>query len=72
MIFEGDGDVKLQVFTAAFRKIIDRPLGTMPVGVHQVKLELKDQWGAKLANGLYYVVVQKGTKRSIAKLLIVR
>lgn len=62
------GNLKLQIFTTAFRKVQQKTYGQImsyPVngsctGVNIV-LDLKDDWGMPLANGLYYVVVSNST-----------
>jgi hypothetical protein len=64
-------DVRVEIFTGAFRRVQDRTFYNQPGGV-AVTIELKDKWGAPLANGLYYVVVVIDGHRSIAKLLILR
>jgi len=67
----GTGDVRIQVFTVAFRKVRDR---TFPVTNSGTSLEitLTDNWGKPLANGLYYVAAWTPRGRSIGKLLILR
>jgi hypothetical protein len=64
------GEIRFQLFTAAFRKVLERPMGNLPAGIQDFELELKDQGGAPLANGIYYLVVANGSKRSVGKLLI--
>ncbi|HEY5040300.1 MAG TPA: FlgD immunoglobulin-like domain containing protein, partial [bacterium] len=64
--------VKLQLFTAAFRKIQETVLRNVSAGKQQVTIELKDQWGAPLANGLYYVIISSPDGRSVGKLLVTR
>ena len=66
------GDIRFQLFTTAFRKMLDRPLGTLPAGVYNVNLDLKDEWGSRLANGIYYVVVSNGKKHAVGKLLVIK
>jgi hypothetical protein len=67
----GMEDMRVEIFTSAFRKVLDETFASVPPGV-AVTVELKDQWGASLADGLYYVVVTVNGKRSIAKLLVLR
>ena len=72
-------DVKVEIFTTAFRKVQEKPYSQQPVGV-DVSIILADKWGTPLASGLYYVVVvtipQPGSGQSsnrlIGKLLILR
>lgn len=65
-------DVKVLIFTTAFRKVNEIDLGAMPPGVSDFKLDLKDRWGRDLANGLYYVVVRTSQGKLTAKLLVNR
>lgn len=63
--------LELKVFTTAFRKVVDKPFPNgIPSGT--CPLELKDDWGVSLANGLYYVVIDVPEGRAIEKLLILR
>ena len=64
-------DVKVQIFTLAFRKVNERTFPQVPPGV-SVSIDLKDKNGIPLASGLYYVVVETSQGKSIAKLIIVR
>jgi hypothetical protein len=69
--YSGTADVKVQLFTIAFRKVQDKTYNSLPYGPVQVAME--DSWGNPLASGLYYVVVTiDGSQRSIAKLLLLR
>ncbi len=65
-------NVKIQVFTTAFRKVKDSELTNVPAGVLQVSIDMKDNWGAPLASGLYYVVVTNGSNRAVGKILVIR
>jgi hypothetical protein len=67
----GMQDVRVEIFTLAFRRVLDESFASVPPGV-AVTVELKDNWGQPLADGLYYVVVTLDGKRSITKLLILR
>jgi hypothetical protein len=69
--YSGVSDVQVEIFTTAFRKVQDETFANVPPGV-AVTVELKDKWGAALADGLYYVVVIVDGHRSIAKLLVLR
>jgi hypothetical protein len=64
-------NVKVQIFTTAFRKVLEQSFPQQPVGV-DVAFNLVDQWGTPMASGLYYVVVTVNGHRSILKLLILR
>jgi hypothetical protein len=67
--YTGTEDVRVEIFTAAVRKVQETTFYNQPSGV-PVTLKLTDRFGAPLANGLYYVVVIIDGHRSIAKLLI--
>lgn len=54
--FKSTADVKVEVFTTSFRKVLDKKFPAVSPGV-SVKLDPIDQWGKSLADGLYYVVV---------------
>ncbi len=64
-------DVKVQIFTTAFRKVQEKTYPSQPVGI-PVSITLNDREGTPLASGLYYVVVITPQGRSIGKLLILR
>jgi hypothetical protein len=64
--------VKIQLFTTAFRKILEKPLGSAQAGPQQTSFELKDNRGTPLASGVYYVVISAGSQRLVGKLLILR
>ncbi len=64
-------DVKVQIFTTAFRKVQEKNYPSQPVGI-PVSITLNDREGTPLASGLYYVVVITPQGRSIGKLLILR
>ena len=64
-------DVKVEVYTSAFRKIQQADYPNEPVG-KGLALDLSDRWGSRLANGLYYVRVEAGGQKWVVKLLVVR
>ena len=64
-------DVKVQIFTTAFRKVQEQEYPGQPVGV-PLSIDLTDKRGVPLASGLYYVVVSVNGQRTIVKLLILR
>jgi hypothetical protein len=64
-------DVKVQVFTVAFRKVQEQVWPNL-TGTTTVVLSTKDQWGNTLASGLYYVVVTTAQGRTILKFLLLR
>jgi len=65
-------DVKVEIFTTAFRKVLDEDsrMGYPPAD--KVNLMLQDRWGRELANGLYYVRITTHQGRFIDKLLVLR
>jgi hypothetical protein len=65
------GEVRVQVFTLAYRKVQDVTLPNVQPGT-PVTLDLLDKWGVKLSNGLYYLVVRIGQERQVVKLLVAR
>lgn len=69
--YNGSSDVRVQVFTLAFRKIQDTTFPGVPEGT-AVTVRLADRFGTPLANGLYYVAVQTSRGRSVSKLLVLR
>ncbi len=69
--YTGTADVKVQIFTTAFRKVQEKPYPSLPYG--PIKIYMQDDWGTPLASGLYYVVITVNShQRSIAKLLLLR
>lgn len=65
-------DVRIHVFTTAFRKVITADLGPLPAGASTPTLSLTDAQGRPLANGLYYVEVSDSQGHSIGKLMVLR
>lgn len=62
--------VRVEIFTTAFRKVQDE---NIPVNAgYWLSVNLMDEWGRPLANGLYYVVVNVNGQRLILKLLVER
>jgi hypothetical protein len=64
-------EVHLKIFTLAFRKVVDRDVTQWNQGVNGV-LNLTDDWGRPLANGLYYLVIDRMEGRTIGKILILQ
>ncbi len=65
------GNVTVEIFTLAFRCVRTLNWKQVPVG-QDVTLDLVDNKGSALANGLYYIRVTVPTGHSILKLLILR
>ena len=62
---------RVKIFTVAFRKILDKDVPDMPLGT-DYSLELRDQQGTPLANGLYYLRVTTSEGHWTLKLIILR
>jgi hypothetical protein len=69
--FMGVSDVKVQIFTLAYRKVQEKTYKNQVAG-QDCPISLKDSWNIPLANGIYYVVVTTNSGRSIGKMLILR
>jgi hypothetical protein len=69
--YNGISDVRIELFTVAFRKIQDITRKDIPSGV-SVSINLTDRKGQSLARGIYYVVVTTNAGRSIGKLLLLQ
>jgi hypothetical protein len=67
--YSGSQEVRVEIFTSNFRKVLDETFANVPSGL-AVTVELKDRWGRTLANGLYYVRVSVDGKRSVTKLMV--
>jgi len=61
----------VKIFTVAFRKVASREITSFSEGT-DLYIDLKDDWGNDLANGIYYLVVNTVQKRTILKLLVLR
>ena len=64
--------VKVQLFTTAFRKVREDLYWNVAAGVMPATIVLKDHGGVPLASGLYYLVVNAGSHRSVGKILVIR
>jgi len=67
---DAQSDVRVQIYTLAFRKVEDKTVPHVPAGLSNLPIPLVDRWGKTLANGLYYLVVTANGKRWVLKLLI--
>lgn len=65
-------EVRIDVFTTAYRRIAGKTLQSVPQGTRQEPLPLTDLKGRRLANGLYYVVVRTPYGSSVAKWMVLR
>lgn len=64
--------VKIRIFTIANRKVRETTHLNVQAGANDLPVDLTDDWGTVLANGLYYVVVNAGDFQGICKLLVIR
>jgi hypothetical protein len=69
--YPGVSNVRVEVYTIAFRKVQDTTYLSVPSGTG-VALNLVNEWGNPLANGLYYLEVTTKSGKSTSKLLILR
>jgi hypothetical protein len=69
--YSGSSDVRVQVFTLAFRKVEDFTKTNVPWG-HDIPVGLVGKDENPFSNGLYYVVVTTNSGRSIGKMLVLR
>jgi hypothetical protein len=64
-------DLKIRMFTTAYRKVWEGDFSQVPVGTENFEIGLRDKKGTSLANGVYYIVVDTFKRRFISKLLLV-
>lgn len=69
-VSKATAEVKVQLFTTAFRKVQEKDFASIPNG--RMTLYMEDTWGNPLASGLYYVVVVEEGRRFMTKLLLLR
>jgi hypothetical protein len=69
--YQGVSAVEIRIFTTSFRKVQEETILSVPAGV-AVTVNLTDQGGTPLANGLYYVVVKWNNGTAVGKLLILK
>jgi hypothetical protein len=69
--YNGISNVRVGIYTLAFRKVQDTTFDSVPSGT-AVTISLTGRGGNPLANGLYYVVVTINGHRSTGKLLVIR
>jgi hypothetical protein len=72
----GVSDVKVQLYTVAFRKVFEKKYPGQAAGqdclISNRSGQLVDTWGNPLSSGLYYVVVTTNSGRTIGKMLVLR
>jgi len=69
---DSPGDVTVQVWTVAARKVAEWSFGFLPPGVKDLPLVVEDKWGTPLGNGLYYLVVDKPGGKKLFKIIVLK
>jgi hypothetical protein len=64
-------DIKVQIFTVGYRKILEQVFSQVAPG-NDVVVNMMDNWNDPLANGLYYVVVGTNQGQTTLKLLVLK
>ena len=67
--YVGVSNVRVEVYTLAFRKIVEKTYDSLPEGT-AISMELVGRTGNTLANGVYYVVVTVDGMHATGKLLV--
>ena len=70
-VYPGTSNVRIEIYTNAFRKVQDKTFTSVPSGT-AITVSLTGKGGNPLANGIYYVVVTTSSGRATGKLLILR
>jgi flagellar hook assembly protein FlgD len=65
-------EASLGVFNMLGQKVATLASGSQPAGVHQVRWALKNDNGALVQNGVYFVRLESGSQKSTRKLIVVR
>jgi hypothetical protein len=63
---------QIKIYTTVDRRVKNVTYSLLPAGMNNIQVELKDDWGTPLANGLYYVLVTTPDQKFIKKLLILK
>ena len=72
LVLPSPGPVTLSIYTTAYRRILTRNWTSVPKGVVDFGLDLRDLRGKPLADGVYYVRVASPGGRSVLPLVLVR
>jgi hypothetical protein len=67
----GTSNVRVEIYTTAFRKVEDMTFDSIPAGT-AVVVPLTGRGGNPLANGIYYLVVTTNAGKVTGKLLVLR
>ena len=63
-------DISVKIYTVAFRMVQEEKKSVSPGDYLQI--DLRDKWGEKLANGVYYVVINSPRGRLVKKVIVLR
>jgi len=69
--YSGVSNVRVEIYTVAFRKVLDETFDSVPSGT-VVVVTLTGRGGSVLSNGVYYLVVTTNSGRTLGKLLVLR
>jgi hypothetical protein len=69
--FNGISNVRVEIYTLAFRKVQDTTYSSQTSGT-AITLNLTGKSGNPLSNGIYYVVVTTSSGRAVGKMLVLR
>lgn len=64
--------LQIKVFTVADRRVKNVTLQSLPAGMNTIPVEMKDDWGTPLADGLYYLYLVTPDQKFTKKVLILR
>ena len=67
-----ESQVKVSVFTTAYRKISEQVRSDLSAGDVRMPLVVTDKKGKSLSNGVYYVVLSTRQGQAIAKWVVMR
>jgi hypothetical protein len=67
----GQSDIRVEIFTIAFRKVKDETFRSVPAST-AVAVSLTDAFGRPMSNGLYYVIVTARSGKATGIMLILR
>jgi hypothetical protein len=70
-VYTGTSNVRIEIYTTAFRKVQDKTYSAVPSGT-AITVSLTGRGGNPLANGIYYVVVTTSSGRATGKMLVLR
>ena len=62
----------MKLYTTAYRMVKHEKMENLTAGTNKLALDLNDDWGKPLANGIYYVVLTTPENKVVLKLLVLR